>query len=384
MIYLDHAATTPVSPEVLEAMLPWFGDGSVGNPSSLHAQGVAAHQAIERAREQVAAMINADASEIYFTSGGTESNNAWLRCIDRGTIITTKAEHHSVSEPLAHYDRGALGVPSIALDVGNDCRVDPKWLDFEIRNNSASIKDRIGAVSIMWANNELGSINPMEEIGTVCKKYDIPLHTDAVAAVGHTPIDVKKCHIDMLSASGHKFGAPQGTGFLYISSKIHKKPLIFGGGQERGLRGGTQNVPGIVGLGKAAEIITKSLIDRMTQYMALRNVFLSSLAHKLGAGRFRVNCDNAPHIDNIVSLTIFGVHSEALLMALDMDGVCISAGAACSSGNGVSHVLRAIGMPDEEAACTVRISFGETNDGTDVVDAAYKIAEISQRLSKMS
>lgn len=384
MIYLDHAATTPVDPRVLEVMLPWYCAENIGNPSSIHSQGVAASKAIERAREQVAAMINADASEIFFTSGGTESNNAWLANIDHGTIITTMAEHHSVTEPLVHYGRGAFHIPSIELDVAQNGCIDPEWLDFEIRRNINVSRHRIGAVSVMWVNNELGTVNPMEEIGTVCKKYDIPLHTDAVAAVGHTPIDVKKCHIDMLSASGHKFGASQGTGFLYISSKIHKKPLIFGGGQERGLRGGTQNVPGIVGLGKAAEIITKSLIDRMTQYMALRNVFLSSLAHKLGAGRFRVNCDNAPHIDNIVSLTIFGVHSEALLMALDMDGVCISAGAACSSGNGVSHVLRAIGMPEEEAACTVRISFGETNDGTDVVDAAYKIAEISQRLSKMS
>ncbi len=382
MIYLDHAATTPVDPRVLEVMLPWYCAENVGNPSSIHSQGVAASKAIERAREQVAAMINADASEIFFTSGGTESNNAWIANLC-GTVVTTKAEHHSVTEPLEHYGRGTFGVPYIALDVAQNGCIDPKWLDFEIQRND--MPHRIGAASVMWVNNELGTINPMEKIGAVCKTHGIPLHSDAVAAAGHTPIDVKKCHVDMLSASGHKFGAPLGSGFLYIDSKIHKNPLIFGGGQERGMRGGTPNVPAIVGLGMAAEIVTKGLSVQMEKYAALRDIFLRRLANQLrGSSLFRVNCDDAPHIDNIISLTLFGVHSEALLLRLDMEGVCVSAGSACSSGSGISHVLKAIGMPEEEAACTVRISLGATTNSADMVVAAEKIAEISQKILKMS
>ena len=385
MIYLDHAATTPVDPRVLEAMLPWYQPDHIGNPSSIHTQGERAARAIEEAREKVAALIGADASEIYFTSGGTESNNMWMRCIDEGVIVTDRMEHHSILEPIQRNVLGCAGIS--ALFVSNDMRgaLNLESLDKILRGWTKRRPGSISAVSIMWVNNELGTINPMSEIGTICKKYGVPLHSDAVQAVGHTPIDVKKCGVDMLSLSGHKFGAPLGVGALYISSEIHKKPLIFGGGQERGMRGGTPNVPAIVGLGKAAEILTNDLSALMNHYKLLRETFLSEMSDRLDDMLFHTNGWKIPHTDNIISLTIPGVNSEALLLRLDMDGVCVSAGSACSAGKGeISHVLSALCMPMDEAACTVRISTGATTSHNDMVLAARFIADAARKIKQIS
>lgn len=388
MIYLDHAATTPVDPRVLDAMMPWYKLSYVGNPSSIHTHGKFAYKAIEEARENVAQLINADASEIFFTSGGTESNNAWLRCIDKGSILTDRLEHHSVLEPVKQWPYGWCGVPVIYADNTNEGAVDLESIEKKLyyfhHANGGHISE-IAAASFMWVNNELGTINPMEEIGEICKKYGVPFHTDAVQAVGHTPIDVKKCNVDFLSMSGHKFGAPLGVGALYISNRIHKKPLIIGGGQERGMRGGTPNVPAIVGLGKAAEIVTNSLSSSIWYYATLRDTFLTELSDRLDDMIFFTNGWRASRTDNIISLTIPGVNGEALLMRLDMDGVCVSAGSACSAGSGmVSHVLSAIGMSEADAACTIRISTGLTTTAGEMVIAARLIADAARKIKKIS
>lgn len=380
MIYLDNAATTPVFHEVLEAMLPWFQPERVGNPGSIHTQGSNAHNAIERARGQVARMICADPAEIFFTSGGTESNNTWLQCakdevVRKPIILTTKVEHHSVTEPIEHssYHRAEY------VKVYRDGSVNLEDLERLLRLHC----EEVGGVSIMWVNNELGTVNPIKEIGTLCKKYNVLFHTDAVQAAGHVAMDVHDCGIDFLSLSGHKFGAPLGTGVLYINSSIHKRPLIVGGGQEREMRGGTENVPGIVGIGRAAEIVT----DRLTVNKQIWGYHRSALLTELGKnmyGEFVINGDTENYASNIISMTIPGVNSESLLLLLDQQDVYISAGSACSAASSEpSHVLRGVGISDEDAACTVRISMGFETSYTDMVQAAKSIANTVHRLKSM-
>lgn len=368
MIYLDNAATTSVFPEVLDAMLPWFQPDHVGNASSIHSQGVNAFRAIEDARKQVAQMINADPSEIFFTSGGTESNNTALKMAS-GLVLTDKLEHHSVLECIADHD--------YAVKNGADGCVDLNNLEALLRVYRA-----VDMVSVMWVNNELGTINPIREIGMLCKLYNVKFHTDAVQAAGHIPIDVKKCNIDFLSMSGHKFGAPHGTGVLFIRNGIKKQPLICGGGQEHGMRGGTYNVPGIVGLGKAAEIITQRLPKQIEKWRSQEHIFYETLAETM-LGEYMVNAaENRTH--NIISLTIPGVNSEALLLLLDQKGIYVSAGSACSAASSKSsHVLKGIGLSDEDAAATIRISLGYENTDDEIKDAAFAIAEVTHRLKAM-
>lgn len=384
MIYLDNAATAPVFPEVLEAMLPWFQPERVGNPGSIHTQGVKARSAVEKAREQVAQMIGADPSEIFFTSGGTESNNAWLRCtkdlvVQRPIILTTEIEHHSVIEPIEH------GIVSPAYRRAEYVKI--------YRDGSVNLEDleqllqlyggEVGGVSIMWVNNELGTVNPIKEIGTLCKRYKVPFHTDAVQAAGHVVIDVHDCNVDFLSLSGHKFGAPLGTGVLYINNSIRKHPLIVGGGQEREMRGGTENVPGIVGIGRAAEIVTANLTVNKQKWAYFRSTFLTELGNRM-YGEFQINGDTTNYSSNIISMTIPGVNSESLLLLLDQQDVYISAGSACSAASSEpSHVLRGVGISDEDAACTVRISMGFQTSYVDMVKAAEAIANTVHKLKAM-
>lgn len=375
MIYLDNAANTPVLPEVLEAMLPWFQFDHVGNPGSIHAQGSKARKAIDKARRQVARMINADPSEIFFTSGGTESNNAWLKCFDGDMVLTTELEHDSILEPLAN----SHDVAAQFVKVRPDGKVDLDALEYTMKHTRNTGR----AVSIMWVNNELGTVNPIKEIGELCQKYHTFFHTDAVQAAGHVVIDVKECHIDALSMSGHKFGAPLGVGVLYINSAVYKHPLVIGGGQESGMRGGTENVPGIVGIGRAADIVTSNLDKYRCQWAYLRAAFLTELGNSM-YGEFQINGDTENYTSSIISMTIPGVNSESLLLLLDQQGVYISAGSACSAASSKSsHVLHGIGMSDGDAACTVRISMGFDTKHTDMVRAAKAIAETVHRLKAM-
>lgn len=375
MIYLDNAANTPVLPEVLEAVLPWFRFDHVGNPGSIHAQGAKARRAVEKARRQVADMINADPSEIFFTSGGTESNNAWLKCFDGDMVLTTGIEHDSILEPLRNTDYLAVQLVKVCPDGS----VDLDALEYNLTHTRNTGR----AVSIMWVNNELGTVNPIKEIGELCQKYHTFFHTDAVQAAGHVPIDVKECHIDALSMSGHKFGAPLGVGVLYINSTVYKHPLVIGGGQEGGMRGGTENVPGIVGIGRAADLVTSNLKGYRSQWAYLRDAFLTELGNSM-YGEFQINGDTENYTSSIISMTIPGVNSESLLLLLDQQGVYISAGSACSAASSKSsHVLHGIGMSDEDAACTVRISMGYETNYVDMVQAAKAIAETVHRLKAM-
>lgn len=380
MIYLDHAATTPVHPEVLKQMLQWLQPDHVGNPSSIHSQGVRAHQAIEKARRQVARMINADPSEIYFTSGGTESNNAWIKNLNRHIIITTKVEHHSILEPVEKCVISAAYARPIFVKVDIAGAVDLEDLKAKLDQYHGIV----GAVSVMWVNNELGTINPIKDIGTLCKTYNVPFHVDAIQAAGHVPMDVKACHIDMLSLSGHKFGAPMGTGILYIRSDIPKKPFIYGGGQECGIRGGTENVPGIIALGAAAELVVKNLSVWKDKWQSLRKVFFDSLAIHMEPDEYSINGGNNTAL-NIISLTVPGVNSEAMVLRLDQDDICVSAGSACSAGSpNPSHVLIGAGLPEELAASTIRISMGTDTTADEMRTAAKAIAAAAKSLKSMN
>ena len=379
MIYLDNAANAPVFPEVLDAMLPWLHPDHVGNPGSIHTQGIKARKAVENARCQVADMIGADPSEIFFTSGGTESNNAWLRCFGGDLVLTTDLEHDSILGPLIYEANRRLQFARIK--VYKDGSVNMNALESMLSN--AEILGRSTAVSILWVNNELGTVNPMKEIGILCKKYHSLFHADAVQAAGHVSMNVKDCGIDLCSIAGHKFGAPLGVGVLYISNTIHKHPWVMGGGQERGMRGGTENVPGIVGIGKAAEIVTSQLSNWKARWGYLRSLFLTRLSNAM-MGEFYINGDTENYSSNIISLTIPGVNSESLLLLLDQQGIYLSAGSACSAASSkVSHVLKAIGMSDEDAACTVRISMGYDTKPEEMERTAQAISEAAHKLKAM-
>lgn len=380
MIYLDHAATTPVHPEVLKQMLQWLQPDHVGNPSSIHSQGVRAHQAIEKARRQVARMINADPPEIYFTSGGTESNNAWIKNLNRHIVITTKVEHHSILEPVEKCVISAAYARPIFVKVDIAGAVDLEDLKAKLDQYHGIV----GAVSVMWVNNELGTINPIKDIGTLCKTYNVPFHVDAIQAAGHVPMDVKACHIDMLSLSGHKFGAPMGTGILYIRSDIPKKPFIYGGGQECGIRGGTENVPGVVALGAAAELVVKNLSLWRDKWQSLRKIFFDSLAIHMAPDEYSINGGDNTAL-NIISLTVPGVNSEAMVLRLDQDDICVSAGSACSAGSpNPSHVLMGVGLPEELAMSTIRISMGTDTTADEMRTAAKTIAAAAKSLKSMN
>lgn len=357
-------------------MLPWFRPDHVGNPSSIHTNGLNARKAVEKARGQVANMIGADPSEIFFTSGGTESNNLWLACVEPcivspTLILTTKLEHYSVLKPILNEENRDMCAEYVS--VHEDGTVDLEDLDRKLPEMY-----RIMAVSVMCVNNELGSINPLIEIGSICKKYNVLFHVDAVAAAGHIPINVHDCRIDFLSLSGHKFGAPQGIGALYISNRIKKRSMFYGGGQESGVRPGTENVPGIVAIGAAAEIAVRNMDHNWEHSQKLRSLFVDCMESAM-PGLYRIN--GGSHVlPNIISLTVPGVNGESLLLMLDHHGIRVSAGSACSaSSEGVSHVLHGIRMPDEDAACTIRISIGFETTESDIkrtVDAIAKASKI--------
>ncbi len=356
LIYMDNAATTPVYPEVYEAMKPYF-DEVYGNPSAVYTFAGKAGTAVDDARQTIASVINAKPEEVYFTSGGSESDN-WAiigaaegNCHKGKHIITTKIEHHAVQNTCKYLEKHGFEVTY--LDVDKYGRVSPKDVALAIRPDTILI-------SVMTANNEIGSIQPIEEIGNIAGKHGVLFHTDAVQAMGHIKIDVEKMNIDMLSASAHKLNGPKGVGLMYIRKGIAIPSFIHGGAQERGRRAGTLNVPGIVGFATAARMAEESMTERSQYVTGLRDYFIDRVLNEIDGSR--LNGDRINRLPNNVNLSFIGINGETLLIILDQNGICASSGSACSSGSlDPSHVLTAIGLSSQEAGSSLRFTLSEKN-----------------------
>ena len=356
LIYMDNAATTPVYPEVYEAMKPYF-DEVYGNPSAVYTFAGKAGRAVDDARQTIASVINAKPEEVYFTSGGSESDN-WAiigaaegNCHKGKHIITTKIEHHAVQNTCKYLEKHGFEVTY--LDVDRYGRVSPKDVALAIRPDTILI-------SVMTANNEIGSIQPIEEIGNIAGKHGVLFHTDAVQAMGHIKIDVEKMNIDMLSASAHKLNGPKGVGLMYVRKGIAIPSFIHGGAQERGRRAGTLNVPGIVGFATAARMAEESMTERSQYVTGLRDYFIDRVINEIDGSR--LNGDRINRLPNNVNLSFLGINGETLLIILDQNGICASSGSACSSGSlDPSHVLTAIGLSSQEAGSSLRFTLSEKN-----------------------
>lgn len=364
-IYLDHAATTEMLPEVTYAMEPYFIK-KFGNASTTYELGTEAREAIELAREQISASIHAKPSEIFFTSGGSESDNWAVKGMagekkkEKKHVITSKIEHHAILHSCEHLE--SLGYKVSYLDVSQDGIIDLKQLEHLLREGrkSKQIEDNVSVVSIMYANNEIGTIQPVEEIGRLCRKYDVTFHTDAVQAVGQIPIHVRKLPVDMLSASAHKFHGPKGVGFLYIREGVMMPSFIHGGGQESGKRAGTENVAGIVGMAKALSMAQAELIRKQKEETALRNYFIREVMREIPD--VRLNGHAEKRLPGNVNLSFKNISGTALLVLLEEEGIYASAGSACSAGKtSLSHVIKAIQVPKEYAYGTIRFSLGREN-----------------------
>ena len=355
LIYLDNAATTAVKPEVFEVMKPYFTD-IYSNPSSVYSFAGQAKKAVEDAREQIAGALNAKAaSEIYFTGGGSEADNWAIKmtaeaCKDKGRhIITTKIEHHAVLHTVDWLEKNGYEVTYLAVD--SDGLISLEELEKAIRPDTILI-------SIMFANNEIGTIEPVKEIGAIAKKHGILFHTDAVQAFGHVPIDVQDMNIDMLSASGHKFHGPKGIGFLYLRNGLKLGPLIHGGAQERARRAGTHNVPGIVGMGEAARLAVQDMEVNAKKQIEIRDYLIERIEKEIPY--VRVNGHRKKRLPNNVNVCFRFIEGESLLIMLDQKGICASSGSACTSGSlDPSHVLLAIGLPHEIAHGSLRLTLSE-------------------------
>ena len=379
LVYADNAATTPLSPRVLEAMLPYLRE-AYGNPSSLYALGQEAKEAVEQSRAAVAQCLGAQPNEIYFTSGGSESDN-WavkgtahlLAKKGKKHLITTKFEHHAVLHAMAALEKEGFSVTY--LDVHENGVVLPEELEQALREDTA-------LVSVMYANNEIGTIQPIAEIGAVCKRHGVLFHTDAVQAVGNLTIDVKAQNIDMLSLSAHKFHGPKGVGALYLRRGIPLANLIDGGAQERGRRAGTENVAGIVGLGAAIQEACGDMAARAARLTAMRDRLIDGV---LKIERSRLNGDRARRLPGNANFCFEGIEGESLLLMLDASGIAASSGSACTSGSlDPSHVLLAIGLPHAVAHGSLRISLSGQNTEEDVDFLLEKLPPIVARLRAMS
>lgn len=379
-VYADNAATTAVSPKVIEAMVPYMAEG-YGNPSSLYAFGVEAAHAIRDARQKVAKVLNCDENEVYFTSGGSEADNWAIRGAahlgaknGKKHIISTKMEHHAVLHTLRKLEKDE-GFEVTYLDVYDNGIVKAQDVADAIREDTC-------LVTIMYANNEIGTIQPIAEIGKICKEKNVLFHTDAVQAVGHIKIDVKEENIDMLSLSGHKFHAMKGTGALYCRKGIRLENLIEGGGQEKGRRAGTENVPGIVGLGVAIEEMNEHMEENAKKVSALRDKLFDELS-KISYSR--INGDREKRLPGNFNMSFEGIEGESMLLYLDLQGVCASSGSACTSGSlDPSHVLLALGLKHEVAHGSLRLSLGELNTQEDVDHIISILPPIIERLRNMS
>lgn len=378
-IYLDNAATTPVDKRVLEAMLPYYSD-VFGNPSSPYSYGQEAKKAIEEAREKVAKALGADSDEIYFTSGGSESDNWALKGVayalkDKGNhIITTEIEHHAVLNTCRYLEKEGFEVTYLPVDEYG--LVKPEDL-------KKAITDKTILVSIMFANNEIGTIEPIEELVKIAHEKNVYFHTDAVQAVGNIPIDVKKLDVDLLSLSAHKIYGPKGVGALYIKKGIKIHSLIQGGTQEKNKRAGTENVPGIVGLGEAIELITKNLDSHINKLTFLRDKLINGILEKIPY--VRLNGHPTKRLPGNVNVSFEFVDGESLILNLDMAGICASSGSACTSGSlEPSHVLLAIGHSKELARGSLRLTIGKDNTEEDIDKVLEVLPQIIKRLRSIS
>ena len=378
-IYMDNAATTPVRKEVLEAMLPYFGE-YYGNPSSLYQTAAASKKAVENAREQVAKALGAKTEEIYFTGCGTESDNWALTGAaeaygkNGGHIITSAIEHHAVLHTCQYLE--SRGYDVTYLPVDEDGLISIEELEKAIRPETFLI-------SIMLANNEIGTIQPVKEIGLLARERKIIFHTDAVQAVGHMPIDVNELNIDMLSMSAHKIYGPKGVGALYVRKGIRLKSFMHGGAQERSRRAGTENVPGVVGLGKAIERITAEMEEENKKLISLRERLIEGLMSAIPYAR--LNGHREKRLPGNVNISFEFVEGESILISLDFKGIAASSGSACTSGSlDPSHVLLAIGLPHEKAHGSVRFTLGMYNTEEDADEVIRELPPIIEKLRKMS
>lgn len=379
LIYADNAATTKVAKEVIDAMIPFYTE-NYGNPSSLYSVGRNAKKAIEQAREVIAECLNAQPNEIFFTSGGSEADNWAIKGIafeqakkGKKHIITSKFEHHAVLHCVESLAKQGFDITY--LDVHEDGIIRPEELESAIREDTA-------LVTIMYANNEIGTIQPISEIGQICKKHNVIFHTDAVQAVGNVHIDVKAQNIDLLSLSAHKFHGPKGIGALYIRRGLKLQNLIDGGAQERGRRAGTENVAGAVGLSVALRNACSTIDERAKKLSALRDKIIDNA---LKIERSRLNGHRTKRLPGNVSLCFEGIEGESLLLMLDMNGICGSSGSACTSGSlDPSHVLLSIGLPHEIAHGSLRLSLSDENTNEDVDYILEVLPKVVDRLRSMS
>ncbi len=378
-IYMDNAATTPVKEEVLKEMMPYFTE-KYGNPSSVYSLASKSKVVVENAREQVANAIGADKKEIFFTAGGSESDNwaikgaAYSNRKKGNHIITTKIEHHAVLHTCEYLEKQGFEITYLNVDEDGLISLE------ELKD---SIKDDTILISIMFANNEIGTIQPIREIGEIAKERNILFHTDAVQAIGNIRIDVKELNIDLLSMSAHKFHGPKGIGALYIRQGVKIDSLIAGGGQERGRRAGTENVPGIVGMGKAIELAYSNFEEHNKKLITLRDSLIEKIENNIKY--VRLNGHRTKRLPGNVNFCFEFIEGESLLLSLDMVGIAASSGSACTSGAlDPSHVLMAIGLPHEIAHGSLRLTLGEFNTEEEVDYVVENLVTIVERLRNMS
>ena len=379
MIYLDNAATTKVSRPVLDAMMPYFSE-QYGNPSAIYEFSMKNKKALMEAREKIAKALCCEPAEIYFTSGGSEANN-WALCKaaesnrEKGKhIITTQIEHHAVLHTCGWLEKMGYEISYIGVDEQGILKLD------ELKR---AIRPDTVLISVMAANNEIGTIQPIGEIGRIAREKKILFHTDAVQAFGHIPMNVKEMKIDLLSASAHKLHGPKGIGFLYVRQGISLPSLIHGGGQERGRRAGTENVPGIVGFGVAAEEACRDMKENADKMQSLRDYFIDEVLH--GIPYSRVNGSRSLRLPNNVNFSFQYIEGESLLIMLDMEGICASSGSACTAGSlAPSHVLVALGLPDEVANGSIRFTLSEETTKEEIDKTVQTLKTAIQKLRDMS
>lgn len=377
--YFDNAATTPVREEVLQEILPYFRE-YYGNASSIYSIAKESKKALEAARAKVAAAIGATPDEIYFTAGGSESDNMALRGVvnaskkEKKHIITTKIEHHAILHTAEFLETKGVDVTYLSVDEFGKISLE------ELEN---AICPETVLISVMFANNEIGTIQPIAEIGEIAKKHGVLFHTDAVQAVGHVPIDVEKLQVDLLSMSGHKLGAPKGIGAIYIRKGTRISPLIFGGAQEKKLRAGTENIAGIVGLGKAAELAVAEMEETTKKLTALRDKLIHGILESIPDSR--LNGHPTDRLPGNCNISFSYIEGESLLLLLDALGIAASSGSACTSGSlDPSHVLMAIGLPHEIAHGSLRLTLGYDNTQEEIDGVVDEIEKIVARLRSMS